>query len=108
LFVAQHRKPATESVSTVQSTPGTGPASIADQAAAARASVATQPRFDPATTRTVLTLIDADTSQPVPGGRVHMAYFYAGGVGEGHKMISNGEGKVALPFANKEGDDGAN
>ena len=69
---------------------------------------ASRRKFDPVTTRTVLKLVDAQTGAAIEGGRLHMAYFYAGGVGERHTGVSNAEGEIAIPFANKEGDPGAN
>lgn len=65
-------------------------------------------KFDPVTTRTVLAVHDATTRAPIPGAKLHMAYFYAGGQGEVHKGISNAAGEIPIPFPNKEGDHGAN
>src|SRR5687767_2062235 len=69
---------------------------------------ASRRKFDPVTTRTVLKLIDAQTGAAIEGGRLHMAYFYAGGVGERHTGVSDAEGEIPIPFPNKEGDPGAN
>jgi RNA polymerase sigma factor (sigma-70 family) len=67
-----------------------------------------RPRFDPGTTRFVITLLDSESGAPISGGRVSMAYFYAGGVGEGHNSLSDADGEAPIPFPDKEGTHGAN
>jgi RNA polymerase sigma factor (sigma-70 family) len=94
---------APESTAFKMRTASTGPAF------AGRGSAGALPeKFNAITTRTVLTLLDAKTSSAIPKARVSIAYFYDGGVDEGHNLTSNAKGEAPIPFANREGDHGAN
>lgn len=70
--------------------------------------VALVEQFDRASVRTLLRIVDGETSLPIAQAAVHMAYFYDGGVGEAHKSTSNSEGVAPIPFPDREGNPGAN
>ncbi|MCX6928876.1 MAG: sigma-70 family RNA polymerase sigma factor [Verrucomicrobia bacterium] len=58
--------------------------------------------------RLVLHVVDAETGAGLPNARVRAAYFYAGGVPEGHSPQTDLDGTVAIPEPDKSGAHGMN
>jgi RNA polymerase sigma factor (sigma-70 family) len=48
-------------------------------------------------------LVDAVTGSPLPDAKVHAAYFYTGGQGEGHDLVTDSHGLARIPQANRGG-----
>ncbi len=42
-------------------------------------------------------VLDADTGQGLPNTKIHVAYFGAGGIGEGHDLLTDDKGIVGIP-----------
>lgn len=55
-----------------------------------------------------LHVVDAATGASLASATVRAAYFYAGGVGEGHNPPTDADGTVAIPEPEKTGDRGMN
>lgn len=53
--------------------------------------------------RFVLRVVDKETGAGVAGARVRAAYFYAGGVGERHDLLSDADGNAGIPHPNVPG-----
>jgi RNA polymerase sigma factor (sigma-70 family) len=53
-------------------------------------------------------VVDAVSGEGLAGGQVRAAYFYAGGRGEGHNLVTDGNGNAAIPEANEGGNPGFN
>jgi RNA polymerase sigma factor (sigma-70 family) len=54
------------------------------------------PAVQPAT-RFILHVIDQGAGTGLPGAKVQAAYFYAGGVGEGHSLETDADGNAPIP-----------
>ena len=63
---------------------------------------------EPANARLLLRVVDADTGSDLTSARVSAAYFYAGGVPEGHDLRPDANGVVSIPEPGKAGDPGMN
>lgn len=63
---------------------------------------------EPANARLLLRAVDADTGSDLTSARVRAAYFYAGGVPEGHDLRPDANGIVSIPEPAKAGDAGMN
>ena len=63
---------------------------------------------EPANARLLLRVVDADTANALTSARVSAAYFYAGGVPEGHDLRPDANGIVSIPEPAKAGDPGMN
>jgi RNA polymerase sigma factor (sigma-70 family) len=66
------------------------------------------PKFDPITTRTIVTVLDSENDQPIAHAHLRTAYFYDGGVGEGHHSVTRNDGAAPVPFPKRDGTWGAN
>jgi len=53
-------------------------------------------------------VIAEDTGQGLEGAQIRAAYFYAGGRGEGHNLVTDQSGVAAIPEAREGGDPGMN
>ena len=58
--------------------------------------------------RVVMHVIDAETGAGLAGAKVHAAYFYTGGRGEPHDLVTDQSGNAAIPEALESGDHGMN
>ncbi len=58
--------------------------------------------------RVLFHVLASDTGQKLAGAEVRAAYFYAGGRGEGHNLLTDQNGVAAIPKANEGGDPGMN
>jgi RNA polymerase sigma factor (sigma-70 family) len=55
-----------------------------------------------------LQVVAGDTGQGLRGAEVQAAYFYAGGRGEGHELVTDSNGDVFIPKAKEGGNPGMN
>lgn len=55
-----------------------------------------------------LQVLAGETGQALEGAEVRAAYFYAGGRGEGHNLLTDRNGEALIPEANEEGNPGMN
>jgi RNA polymerase sigma factor (sigma-70 family) len=53
-------------------------------------------------------VLASDTGHGLEGAEVRAAYFYAGGRGEGHNLLTDRNGETLIPEANEGGDPGMN
>jgi len=60
------------------------------------------------TVRLRLRVVDAETELGLAGAKVKAVYFYAGGVGEGHELMTDEYGNAAVPESDKPANHGMN
>lgn len=81
----------------------TGPKlnSFADRRTTSAARTPKQARF-------LLRVVDAETGLGLSGAQIRAAYFYAGGRGEGHNLVTDQNGETGIPEPNEGGNPGMN
>jgi RNA polymerase sigma factor (sigma-70 family) len=66
-------------------------------------------QFSPSPTpRFIVRVTDVNTGQGLPNAQIRAAYFYAGGRGEGHTLVTDGRGEAGIPKPNEGGEPGMN
>jgi len=58
--------------------------------------------------RLLFRVVDAESTQPIPGAQIRAAYFYPGGRGEGHNLVTDQSGIASVPEPNEGGRPGMN
>jgi RNA polymerase sigma factor (sigma-70 family) len=62
----------------------------------------------PKKVRFLLRVVDAQTAVGLSGAQIRAAYFYAGGRGEGHNLVTDQNGEIGIPEPNEGGNPGMN
>jgi hypothetical protein len=58
--------------------------------------------------RLMFRVLDAETGDGLPNSKIHLAYFYVGGRGEGHELVTDQSGNAVVPEPFEPNDQGMN